>query len=48
MKQTEQDLTLLLVEMCEELLPNTRVTNNQKIKNILKGIRALAEQAPQK
>ena len=48
MKQTEQDLTLLLVEVCEELLPNTRAANNQKIKKVLKGMRALAEKAPQK
>jgi hypothetical protein len=36
MEQSKHKISKLLVEVCEELLPNTREANNTKIKKILK------------
>ena len=43
MTDAEKKLTKLLLEVCEELLPNTRVANNQKIKKVLEGVRDIVE-----
>ena len=43
MTNAEKKLTKLLLDVCEELLPNTRVANNQKIKKVLGGVRDIVE-----
>jgi Zn-dependent M16 (insulinase) family peptidase len=35
----KKELELKLLEMCEEILPNTRMANNKKLKDLLEEIR---------
>ena len=43
MTNAEKKIAKLLLEVCEDLLPNTRVANNQKIKKALEGLRDIVE-----
>lgn len=43
MTNSEKKLAKLLLEVCEDLLPNTRVANNQKIKKVLEGVRDIVD-----
>ena len=44
MTNAEKKIAKLLLEVCEDLLPKTRVSNNHKIKEILEGVRDLVEE----
>jgi len=39
MTEVEKKIAKLLLEVCEELLPNTTVANNKKIRKVLDGMR---------
>lgn len=39
MTNAEKKLAKLLLEVCEDILPNTRVANNKKIQQVLEGLR---------
>lgn len=43
MTNAEKKIAKLLLEVCEDLLPNTRVANNAKIKKVLEGVREIVE-----
>ena len=43
MTNAEKKIAKLLLEVCEDLLPNTRVANNAKIKKALEGVREIVE-----
>ena len=43
MTNTEKKIAKLLLEVCEDLLPNTRVATNTKIKKVLEGVREIVE-----
>jgi hypothetical protein len=43
MTNAEKKIAKLLLEVCEDLLPNTRVANNSKIKKALEGVREILE-----
>jgi hypothetical protein len=43
MTNAEKKIAKLLLEVCEDLLPNTRVANNTKIKKVLEGVREIVE-----
>ena len=43
MTNAEKKIARLLLEVCEDLLPNTRVANNAKIKKALEGVREMLE-----
>jgi len=43
MTNAEKKIAKLLLDVCEDLLPNTRVANNAKIKKALEGVREIVE-----
>lgn len=43
MTNAEKKIAKLLLEVCEDLLPNTRAANNAKIKKVLEGVREIVE-----
>ena len=43
MTNAEKKIAKLLLEVCEELLPNTRVANNPKVKQVLSGVRDILD-----
>ena len=43
MTNAETKITKLLLDLCEDLLPNTRVASNAKIKQVLEGVREIVE-----
>jgi hypothetical protein len=43
MNKTEKDLNLMLLKLCEELLPKTKVAEDVKIKTAMKKVRQYLE-----
>ena len=43
MTNAEKKIAKLLLELCEDILPNTRVANNAKINKVLEGVREIVE-----
>jgi hypothetical protein len=43
MTRDEKDLNLMLLKLCEELLPNTKVAEDVKIKTAMKKVRQYLE-----
>ena len=43
MAKAEKKIAILLLEVCEELLPNTRIANNPKVKQVLSGVREVLD-----
>ena len=43
MNKTEKDLTMMLLKLCEELLPKTKVAEDVKIKAAMKKVRQYLE-----
>lgn len=43
MTNAEKKIAKLLLEVCEDLLPNTRMANNAKIKKAFEGVRDIVE-----
>ena len=43
MNKTEKDLNLMLLKLCEELLPKTKVAEDLKIKTAMKKVRQYLE-----
>ena len=43
MTNAEKKLAELLLEVCEDLLPISRVAKNQKIKKVLEGVRDIVD-----
>ena len=45
MTNAEKKLAKLLIEVCEELLPSSRVANNKKIKKVLTGLKEITKES---
>ena len=43
MTNAEKKIAKLLLEVCEDLFPNTRLANNSKIKKALERVREIIE-----
>ena len=43
MTNAEKKIAKLLLEVCEDLLPNTRVAHSAKIKKVLEDVREIVE-----
>jgi hypothetical protein len=43
MNKIEKDLNMMLLKLCEELLPKTKVAEDMKIKTAMKKVRQYAE-----